>query len=62
MPNQILRDSKGNKIGEIKEFAGKLEIRDSKGTRKGYYDPKSNTTYNAKGSRIGTGNLLTTLI
>ncbi|MCC7466366.1 MAG: hypothetical protein IT261_08865 [Saprospiraceae bacterium] len=62
MPNQVLKDAKGNRIGEIKEFAGKLEIRDAKGNRKGYYDPKSNSTYNAKGSRIGSGNLLTTLL
>ena len=62
MANQVLKDSKGKRIGEIKEFNGKLEIRDAKGTRKGYYDPKSNTTHDAKGTRVGTGNLLTTLL
>lgn len=62
MASQVLKDSKGNRIGEIKEFAGKLEIRDAKGNRKGYYDPKSNSTYNAKGARVGSGNLLTSLL
>jgi len=62
MSIQVLKDSKGKRIGEIKEFAGRLEIRDAKGTRKGYYDPKSDTTHDSKGARVGTGNLLATLL
>jgi len=62
MANQILRDKKGIKIGEIQETGGKLIIRDARGIKKGEYDPKSNTTRNEKGIKVGTGNLLTTLL
>ena len=62
MSNQILKDAKGYKIGEIKESNGKLEIFDSKGYKKGEYDPKSNTTKNNLGYKVGNGNLLTTLL
>jgi len=62
MANQVLRNSKGVKIGEIQETGGKLVIRDAHGVKKGEYDPKSNTTRNEKGVKVGTGNLLTTLL
>ena len=59
---QILRDSKGVKRGEINEQGGKLILRDAKGIKRGEYDPKTNTTRDAKGIKVGTGNLLTTLL
>lgn len=62
MANQVLRDSRGGKIGEIQETGGKLVIRDARGAKKGEYDPKTNTTRNARGAKVGTGNLLTTLL
>jgi hypothetical protein len=62
MANQVLRDSRGVKIGEIQELAGKLIIRDSRGVKKGDYDPKTNTTRDERGVKVGTGNLLTTLL
>lgn len=62
MANQILRDGKGIKIGEIQETGGKLVIRDARGIKKGEYDPKTNTTRDQRGSKVGTGNLLTSLL
>jgi hypothetical protein len=62
MSNQVLRDSRGVKIGEIMEFGGKLIIRDARGVKKGDYDPKTNITRDARGAKVGTGNLLTTLL
>ncbi len=62
MANQVLRDSRGAKIGEIQEIGGKLVIRDARGAKKGEYDPKTNTTRDARGAKVGTGNLLTTLL
>ena len=62
MANQILRDNRGTKIGEIQESNGVLVIRDGRGTKKGEYDPKRNTTRDAKGTIVGTGNLLSSLL
>ena len=62
MANQVLRNNKGVKIGEIQETGGKLVIRDARGIKKGEYDPKTNTTRNERGIKVGTGNLLTTLL
>jgi hypothetical protein len=62
MASQVLRDSRGVKIGEIQETGGKLVIRDARGVKKGDYDPKTNTTRDERGVKIGTGNLLTTLL
>lgn len=62
MANQVLRDNRGAKIGEIQETGGKLVIRDARGAKKGEYDPKTNTTRDARGAKVGTGNLLTTLL
>lgn len=62
MANQVLKDSRGTRIGEIKEVGGKLTIYDARGTRKGEYDPKTNTTRDERGTRVGTGNLLATLL
>ena len=62
MANQVLRDSRGTKIGEIQETGGKLVIRDARGSKKVDYDPKTNTTRDARGTKVGTGNLLTTLL
>ena len=62
MANQVLRDNRGVKIGEIQESGGKFVIRDARGVKKGEYDPKTNTTRNERGVKIGTGNLLTTLL
>jgi hypothetical protein len=62
MANQVLRDSRGVKIGEIQKIGEKLIIRDATGMKRGEYDPKTNTTRDARGVKIGTGNLLTTCL
>ena len=62
MENQVLKDSRGNKIGEIQEVSGKLIIKDARGNRKGEFDPKTNTTKDERGNKVGTGNLLTSLL
>lgn len=62
MATQVLKDSRGNKIGEIREASGKLVIYDARGNKRGEFDPKTNTTKDARGNKVGTGNLLTTLL
>jgi len=63
MADQLLRDKKGVVIGKIcTTNKGLLEIKDAKGVYKGAYDPKTNKTKDAKGTMIGSGNLLTTLL
>jgi hypothetical protein len=62
MANQVLRDRNGVKIGEIQEVGEKLIIRNASGIKKGEYDSKTNTTRNENGMKVGTGNLLTSLL
>jgi len=62
MANEILRDRMGGRIGEIEHQNDKLVLRDAMGHRLGEYSPRDNTTRDATGARIGTGNLLTTLL
>lgn len=62
MTDQFIRDRAGNSMGKITEFGGKFWIHDARGNRLGQYDPKINVTFDANGNRIGTGNLLTTLL
>ena len=63
MSEHILRNKIGNKIGSIKTHTdGKQELRSKIGNKLGTYDPKTNTTHNKLGNKIGSGNLLTTLL
>lgn len=62
MPNQILRNSRGAKIGTIKSRGDKLEIYGSRGQYLGRYDPRTNLTHNSKGGKVGYGNLLAMLL
>ncbi len=62
MANQILRDARGAKIGEIQASGDKSIIRDARGSKLGEYDPKSNTTRDSRGAVFGTGNLLAALL
>jgi len=62
MATQELRNRNGHLIGKIVEEGGKLVIKDPNGHSKGKYDPNTNTTSDTNGHRIGTGNLLVTLL
>jgi len=57
-----LKDSSGKKVGEIKDRGDKQVLYDANGRLQGEYDSSSNTTRDAHGRRVGTGNLLTTLL
>ena len=63
MGDQALRGPGGKLIGKIKTLSdGKMEIRNPGGKLMGKYDPKSNVTRDSGGRKVGTGNLLTTLL
>ena len=63
MSTQDLRDRNGSLIGKVvTKSDGKQEIYDRFGSIHGKYDPKTNKTYDRRGSLVGTGNLLTTLL
>jgi hypothetical protein len=63
MADQVLKDSKGYTIGRISTASNGVQtIKDAKGYTKGMYDPKTNITKDAKGYRVGEGNLLATLL
>lgn len=60
--DQILRDAHGKKLGTIKQENGKEVIRNANGKKLGSYDANNNTTRDANGRKIGTGNILTSLL
>lgn len=63
MARDVLRDRNNKVIGYTQENGvGATEIRDPNNRRLGYYDPDRNITFNHGGSRVGTGNLLTSLL
>lgn len=63
MADQVLKDKQGRKIATISTASNGVQtINDPQGRKKGTFDPKSNTTKDAQGSKVGTGNLLTTLL
>lgn len=63
MADQVLKNKKGLRIGTISTARNGVQtIKDASGLKKGTYDPKSNITKNASGNKVGTGNLLTSLL
>ena len=62
MASQVLRDRNNAKIGEIKEMGGRLVVFDKNNSKCGSFDPKTNITYDKRNTKVGTGNLLTTLL
>ncbi len=58
--NQVLRDNRGIKIGEIRSEGNRDTIWDARGVKLGYFDGRY--TWDARGCKIGEGNLLTTLL
>ena len=49
-------------IKEVRDRGDKQVLFDGSGRLLGEYDPGSNTTRDSHGRRVGTGNLLTTLL
>ena len=62
MTTETLRDRYGTRIGEIEHRGDRLVLRDRDGRRLGEYTPRDNVTRDANGNRVGTGNLLLTLL
>lgn len=63
MATQDLRDRNGSKIGQIETRSDGVQVlRDKNGSKLGEYNPRDNTTRNKNGGKVGTGNLLTTLL
>jgi hypothetical protein len=63
MSNQILKDAKGKVMGKIWTSGhGVQELKDSKGKKLGYYDPRTDVTKTRNGRKVGKGNLLLTLL
>lgn len=56
----VLRDSHGHKLGEIRTSGTRQEIYDAHGHKKGSYDGRY--TYDEHGHKIGEGNLLASLL
>ena len=57
-----LRDATGKKIGQIEDRGDKLMAYDASGRKVGHWDKSSYITHDAHGRRVGTGNLLATLL
>lgn len=63
MADQILKDARGLTIGRIATASNGVQtIKDARGLKKGTYDPRTNKTKDARGSTVGSGNLLATLL
>lgn len=59
----FLRDASWRILGSTSEnLTGSTELRSPEGFYLGSYDPAQNTTRDARGFIVGTGNLLTTLL
>lgn len=57
-----LKDASGKKTGEIKAQGDKQVLYDAHGHRKGYYIQSTDVTYDGSGRRVGSGNLLASLL
>lgn len=60
--SEILKDRYGTKIGEVRTSVDgrKTEIYDRYGSKLGSYDGRN--TYDRRGTKVGSGNLLTSLL
>lgn len=59
---ETLRDNRGNKIGTLDDNGSQVVLRDARGIKLGTYEKRSNVTRDARGNKVGIGNLLTTLL
>lgn len=51
-------DRMNSRIGEIRPNGHRLEAYDKLGKKLGYWDETNDTTYDARNSRLGKGNML----
>ena len=61
MEREVLKDAHGKKLGEIEKQGNHLVLMAADGTRLGHYDEGTNTTYDKHGSKVGSGNLLSSI-
>ena len=59
---QYLRDNLGNMLGWRQQMGRRINGYLATGWLVGWYDPSMNATYNHHGHRVGTGDLLASLI
>jgi hypothetical protein len=59
---QNLRDNSGNLLGWRQQIGRRINGYTAAGWPVGWYDPVMNATYNSHGHRVGTGDLLASLI
>lgn len=59
---QHLRDNSGNLLGWRQQVGQRINGYTAAGWLVGWYDPKFNATHNSSGHRVGTGDLLGSLI
>lgn len=57
-----LRSANGSAIAVMEDEGTKINIRTMSGACKGYYDKRSDRTYQINGNFVGHGNLLMTLL
>ena len=57
-----LRDRNGHVIGRLKQEGSKQVLYSASGQKLGWYDEHLNETRDARGQKVGSGNLLTTLM
>lgn len=62
MGTQYLKDARGNKIAAITENAGQTTLFDMTSKRLGVYNHAMDLTFDARGNRIGRGDMLLTLL
>jgi YD repeat-containing protein len=60
--NNLLRDRRGNLVGQLRTSGTRHELRDGRGNLKGHYDERTGETRDARGNLVGQGDLLSSLL
>ena len=59
---EVLRDRNGSLIGKVEHTAHTQILWDKNNSKLGTYDPRENATRDRNGRKVGSGNLLLTLL